>query len=299
MREYSIVTDAAADIPQDIIEKGFGVTVIPIAIKMKYDKFLHYHDFRNLASEEFYPMVRMGALPVTEPVSVESYTEVFEDKLKKDRDVIYIGISGGLSESLSAAGEAAEKLKERYPSGRISIIDSRNASTGLGLLVIEAIRLKESNISYDEAVTRLLEKRDKVRNYFFVDDTVYLRRSGKVPKTEQSAAAALKIKTLFKVDDEGRLEIMTKVRGIPNALDVLFEKYTGEAAGDSVINIASAAGGDRAQKLKELITQYLAEKDSREKVIGEKIYTSDMSLVSGTHSGPGTVAIAYFADAAV
>lgn len=328
MDDYVIITDAAADIPYDIVEKGFGVTVIPIKIKMKGDTFEHFPDFRNMSSTDFYPMIRMGALPSTIPISRETYMEVFEEKLKAGKDIIYIGIAGGLSDSLQTAADVSEELKAKYPSQRISIIDSKNASTGLGLLVIEAIRLKESTVSYDEAVNILQEKRDKVRNYFFVDDICHLKRSGKIARTEQSAAAALKIRTVFKVDTSGKLAITTKVRGNPNALDYLSKKVCEEADPESVINIASAAGKDRVDKLKELLIEKLSSEaaaddsgtahvvsisdridqklefldirtdgsiDSVSDSVEQRLKVSDMSLIGGTHSGPGTVAVAFYA----
>ena len=327
MGKYIVITDAAADIPYELFEKGFGVTVIPIKIKMKSDEFLQYPDFRNMSAKEFYPLVKMGALPSTVPISKEDYIEVFEEKLKGDNDIIYIGISGGLSDSVQAATAAAEDLKERYPSSNISIIDSKNASTGLGLLVTEAIRLKESNTSYEEAVNILQKKRDRIRNYFFVDDIFHLKRGGMISKSEPSAAAALKIRTVFKVDTDGKLAITTKVRGNPNALEHLAKKVCEEAAIDSYINIAAANGGDRIEKRRDLLMDGLvSDKDvidqglaqvisvserinqrmgtldiridknaSISDSVEQRIMVSEMSLVGGTHSGPGTVAVAFFA----
>ena len=297
MKGYSIITDAAADIPYEIIEQGFGVTVIPMAIQMKDDIFYHYPDFRDMTPADFYPKMRMGALPTTKPITKESYTEAFEKIIEAGKDVIYIGISGGLSESIRIAEEAAGELMEKYPSAKISVIDSKNASTGQGLLVLEAVRHKEGDISYEAAVEDIRNKVDKVRCYFFVDDIFHLKRGGRISRTEHSAAAALKIRTIFTVDSDGKLIIKTKARGNQNAIEYISKVVCEEADKDYVINIASAAGSDRVEKLKTMIINGMTSgNEIEESELSKRLFLTDMSLISGTHTGPGTVAAAYFVN---
>ncbi len=283
MREYLIMTDGAADIPAEKMDDK-GLIVIPMIFNIKDIAYEHFQDFRDMGSDEFYSGMKRGGLPTTEPLTKSKYTEEFEKVVKGGKDIIYICVSGGLSESFKAAEEAAEELKKKYPEASISVIDSKNISVGEGLLVLEALRIKYAGIVHEGAVKHLEVVKEKIKTLFFVDDIMHLKRRALIPKNEPSPVAALKVRTVYSLDEGGKISLRTKVRGNQNAIDYVSNVIKKEHEDKRLISISHAAAPDRGFKLQDVLN---------EKCPDSEVLVTMLGLITGTFTGPATVVAAY------
>lgn len=237
----------------------------------------------DLSGHEFYEAMRKGANVTTSMINTSAYFDAFEKSLSAGNDVIYIGMSSGISGAYSASYLAADMLREKYPERKISTIDTRAASLGEGLVVLYATRLRDEGKSYDEVVEQSLALADSIVQYFTVDDLSYLRRGGRISGAKAVFGKLLNIKPVLKGDNEGRIVQYRVVRGHRAALDVLVEKYA-ELVLDKSQPVA-IADADCPED-----TEYLI---SRLRGLGftGQLYTACYEPVTGSHVGPGTVAL--------
>lgn len=277
-----IITDSCSDLPLSYIESN-NIPVISLTFHFK-DRDYEDDFGKSISYKEFYDAVRNGELPSTSQINVFKYTEVFGKYIKEGNSIIYIGFSSALSGSLNSALMAREMILKENEKADISIIDSRSASAGQGLLVYYAYEMLAKGQSKEEIVNWLEENKLKVNHWFTVDDLFHLKRGGRVSGTAAVIGTILDIKPVLHVDDEGRLIPVTKVKGRKKSLRMLADKV-GEMAvniEEQVIFISHGDCLEDAHVLKELIT-------SRYKV--KEVIIADIGPVIGSHSGPGTVAL--------
>ena len=126
-------------------------------------------DDRDISTKEFYRIVREGETATTSQVTVQRYTDYFEEVLKHDRDILYIAFSSGLSGSCNSAKVAAQELKAKYPDNRIEVVDSLCASLGQGLYVYHAVMEKKKGKSIDEVIQWLEDNKLNLAHWFTVE----------------------------------------------------------------------------------------------------------------------------------
>lgn len=102
-------------------------------------------------------------------------------------------------------------------------MDSKAVTLGFGLLVIEAARMIENGATLDEVQERLEERKRKLNHLMIIDNLDYLRRGGRVSSAAAIAGGMLNIKPVLHVDEEGKLAILTKVRGKKKAIQYVLD----------------------------------------------------------------------------
>ena len=90
---------------------------------------------KSMALDEFYRRISAGATPVTSQVNEEDYMKLFEPFLIQGKDVLHITLSSGISGTYNAASIAKQRLEEKYPERKVTLVDSLGASSGYGMLV--------------------------------------------------------------------------------------------------------------------------------------------------------------------
>lgn len=232
---------------------------------------------------EFYSAMRGGADVKTSMINPDYASAEFEKCLKAGDDVIYMGMSGGISGTAGAIASVAEELGRKYPDRQIASIDTYAASLGEGMLVIKAAELLKGGLSFNDIVSYILRERHQMCQYFTVDDLKYLKRGGRISGGTAAVGTLLNIKPILKADDEGRIVACGRVRGRNAALNALAEKYA-LLADDmkSNIGIAHADCRDDAERLEALL--------KKRGFRGETL-TVCYEPVTGSHVGPGTVAL--------
>ena len=279
-----LFTDTSANLPV-ALTKQHHITVVPFSYTVD-GKETDYPDDVDFDGAAFYGAMRRGAVVKTSMVNPDLMANYFERALSQGDDVLYVGMSGGISGTAHAAALAAEELREKYPHAKIMTIDTYAASLGEGLLVVEAARMLENGASFDEIVEKISQRRHVMCQYFTVDDLAYLERGGRVSKAAAIVGTVLKIKPLLRGDEEGRIVLCGKTRGRKQSLTSLadfYEKLVTDKTEE--IGIAHADDAECAQFLLDAL---------RKRGFTGDCLTVCYEPVTGCHVGPGTVALFFY-----
>lgn len=286
MSNYVIVTDTGCDISPEIL-KEWGVKCCPLTFKFT-DSDIEYSNLTMPASE-FYAEMKKGRCAKTSAPATEVFTETFEAELKKGNDIIYIGLSSGLSGTYNSGRIAANALRQKYPERKIFTIDTLAASAGEGLVVYLTVQKKNAGATVDEAAEYASALHPTLSIWFTVDDLEYLKRGGRISPTTAFVGNALGIKPILHMDENGKLVSVSKVRGRKAAIATLAAKYS-ELGKDTEDGIYFISHGDCIADA-ELLAKMIEEKSGKKVVI-----TADVGPSIGAHSGPGTLALFFIGD---
>lgn len=204
--KLAIVTDSTCDwSEEEYISRN--VTMIPLKIVVGEESFL---DQKEISSEEFYDrMIASEKVPSSSQPSPGYFTEFFTSLVEQGYDaIISIHLSPILSGTIQSARIAAEGFD-------IPIVpfDSKNATSGLGLVVQRACELRDAGKSFDEIVSDLENFTGRTHLYLSPDNTENLVKGGRLTEEQAHGVTMLNIKLIFKLDDEGRLYSYDKVKG--------------------------------------------------------------------------------------
>ncbi len=286
MSDYVIVSDATLDLPVGIIEE-YDIRVIPMGFSIDQTEYSHYPDERELTIEEFYTKLKNGAISQTTQITPVIFTECFEDILKQGKDILYISFSSGLSGTFNTSQIVIRDLSEEYPERKIYSVDSLCASIGEGLLVLHAAIQKKQGADIDRLKEWLENNKRKARHWFTVKDLFFLKRGGRISSIEAMVGTALKIRPVLSTDDNGKLTVVSKIRGSRAELELMLNKLEQESEDLSAQTIFIGHGDD-VEQAKEL------ERMIREKFEVKEIIISKIGPIIGTHTGPGMLALTFF-----
>ena len=276
-----LFTDTSANLPV-ALTKQHHITVVPFSYTVD-GKETDYPDDVDFDGAAFYGAMRRGAVVKTSMVNPDLMANYFERALSQGDDVLYVGMSGGISGTAHAAAMAVQELQEKFPERKIAAIDTYAASLGEGLLVIEAARMLENGAPFSLIVEQISRRRHTMCQYFTVDDLAYLERGGRVSKAAAIVGTVLKIKPLLRGDDEGKIVLCGKTRGRKQSLTALADFYEKLVADKSEeIGIAHADDAAGAQFLLDAL---------RQRGFTGECLTVCYEPVTGSHVGPGTVAL--------
>lgn len=285
--DYVLIIDSCTDLPREYVVKS-GIPVMSFTCLFKGKEYLD--DFgKTLKYEEFYNEVRKGEMPTTAQVNSFRYAEEFKKYVNEGKAVVYIGFSSALSGSLNSARIARDEIVEENCNADITVIDSKCASMGEGLLAYYAIEMYEDGASKDELVNWVEENKLKINHWFTVDDLNHLKRGGRVSSFSAAIGTILSIKPVLHVDNEGRLIPITKVKGRKQSLRMLADKFKERAIKpeEQVVFISHGDCEEDARYVEKLIREEFSVKD---------VVINPIGPVIGTHSGPGTVALFFLGE---
>ena len=276
-----LFTDTSANLPV-ALTKQHHITVVPFSYTVD-GKETDYPDDVDFDGAAFYGAMRRGAVVKTSMVNPDLMANYFERALSQGDDVLYVGMSGGISGTAHAAAMAVQELQEEFPERKIAAIDTYAASLGEGLLVIEAARMLENGAPFSLIVEQISRRRHTMCQYFTVDDLANLERGGRVSRAAAIVGTVLKIKPLLRGDDEGKIVLCGKTRGRKQSLTALADFYEKLVADKSEeIGIAHADDAAGAQFLLDAL---------RQRGFTGECLTVCYEPVTGSHVGPGTVAL--------
>ena len=200
--KVKISADSTCDLSQELLEK-YQVTIAPLSVIIDGDS---HKDGVDVTPENIFRAVDLGKKVQTAAVNQFEYEELFGNLLKENDAVVHFCISREMSSCYSDACEAARKL------GNVYVVDSRNLSTGIGLLVLEACELAAMGKSAEEIFNTIEARKEKVVTTFVVQDIGYLYRGGRCSGLEALGAKMLKIRPSIVVHD-GKMSPGKKYRG--------------------------------------------------------------------------------------
>jgi len=282
-----LLIDSCTDLPRSYVDKN-EIPFVSLVCNFKDQEYKD--DFgKSISYKEFFNAVRNGEMPSTAQVNVYEYTEIFKKYAAEGKSVVYLGFSSALSGSLSSAYIARDTVMEEFKDADITIVDSKSASLGEGLLAYYVNEMLKAGASKDEVVSWLETNKLKMNHWFTVDDLGHLKRGGRLSGTAAFLGTLLDIKPVLKVDDEGRLIPISKVKGRKKSIKTLFEMLQENitAPEEQVIAISHGDCIEDAEYLKEMILKEYNVKD---------VIINHVGPVIGAHTGPGVVALFFMGE---
>ncbi|MBQ4282445.1 MAG: DegV family protein, partial [Lachnospira sp.] len=259
------------------------IKIIPFSYFIGDEEFTCL-DTESFDGVDYYNRMLNGVRVTTSQINPQRYIDHFEPILKDGSDILFIGMSSGISGSYESAGIAANQLLEDYPDRKIILIDSLGASLGEGLLAVWAYELKEQGKSIEETAEKVSKIRDNMYQVFTVDDLKYLQRGGRISNATAIAGTVLNIKPLLKGNEHGKIVSFAKFRGRKRAIEALAKKYEELAIdqSDLIVGISHANCADDANTLKELLMKIQPPKE---------VVIVQHEPVTGSYLGPGALAL--------
>ncbi len=290
MSDYVLVTDATADIDQDLVDE-LDIRVIPMNFTFNGQEYAQYPDGHELSLTDFYVGLDNGAEVSTSQITPQKYNEFIEPLLSQGLDVLYICFTSGLSGTYNASKIAFEELSEKYPERKTAVIDSLCASVGEGHLVYLAAKKKAAGASFEELVDYVENIKCNVCHWFMVKDLNQLKKGGRINPLVAALGTTLGIIPIISTDREGKLIVITKVRGLKKALAYLADRAANDAFGSNVKeeyeSTAFIAHGN-CQEYADMLRELIVETGVVKKVIMQQVGT-----VIGSHVGSGMCAVTF------
>jgi len=201
--KIKILSDSTCDLPQEVLEK-YDITMVPLSVIKDGDNFTDGVDITP--ADIFEHVAKGGSLCSTAAVNIGEYSDIFA-KYAKDYDaIIHINISSEFSSCYQNACLAADEFDN------VCVIDSRNLSTGQGLVVLKARELAEKCDNLDEIAERLRAFTEKVEASFLLDRLDYMVKGGRCSAAAALGANLLNLKPCIEVKN-GKMGVVKKYRG--------------------------------------------------------------------------------------
>ena len=276
-----IISDSTCDLSPELIAK-YDIDILPLHILLGEDE---YDDGKNITPEQIYSWSDENkTTPKTSAPALTDAIELFKPYIDEGREIVCFSISSSMSTSGNVMRIAAEELEAE---DCITVIDSANLSTGIGLLVIEAAIMAQNNHTVEEIVSAIEALKPNVRASFVVDTLTYLYRGGRCNAVSAMAGGVLKLHPKIVVEN-GAMNASKKYRGKINSAIMTYVKDMEDdlkaARPDRVF--ITHSGCDRT--IVEEVHSYLENLG----VFSEILETRAGGVIS-SHCGPGTLGVLF------
>ena len=276
---FKILTDSTADLPESWTQEH-DVQVLGLTIQL--DGQTHETVGPDkLTSEQLLAKMESGSKPTTSQINVGQFEDVSRQYAQEGTAVLYVAFASALSGTYQSAVMAREMVLEDYPKAIITILDTKAASMGEGLLVMKAVEARAAGQSLEQTADLLQSLVPRVKTYFLVDDLNHLMRGGRISKAAALMGSLVNIKPIIAVTADGSLDSVTKVRGKKKAQAEVV-RMTLDTISDPRVVVAYAGEKEVAETVKE---QLLASGQVTEVLI------LPLGPVISTHTGPGTLGL--------
>ena len=277
MARIKITADTVCDLSEELKQR-YGISTVPLYVT-RGDETLR--DGIEITQNEVFLHYRTtGKLCTTSAVNVEDFYQFFRQQLEDADELIMITISSEFSSCYQNACIAAEDV------GNVYVVDSRNLSTGEGLVAVAAAKLAEEGLSAAEIVTKLrMEVIPKVDASFFVANVEYLHKGGRCSSIAALGANLLKLKPCIDVVD-GKMKVTKKYRGNLEKCvkEYVKDRLTDIAVDDDLIFVTHTAG---------LTTASLAADEIKQHKKLKEVAITDAGCTVACHCGEDTLGILF------
>lgn len=280
MNKVKVIVDSTCDLSPELY-KEFDMDVIPLNVNFGEENYL---DNVTLTPDELYAKVKeKKTLPSSAAASPAVIEEHFKKYIDQGYDVVFMGIGSTLSTNFQSATIA----KQSFPDDRVYLIDTKNLSSGSGLLALKAGRLAKEGRSAGEIFAEVQPLADKLSVQFVVDTLDYLHKGGRCSGTAKIFGHLFHIHPMIKVID-GKLVVYKKPRGtLKMASNELLNVFKEDYPNIDLENVMVTHAGSSRE-----VAEYL--KSELAKLIDPKIiHETRAGCVISTHCGYGTIGILY------
>lgn len=268
MEKIKIVTDSTADIPMEVLKQN-DIDVLPLLINFGEESYLDGVDIHT--KEMLEKVQELNMLPTTAQITPSRFCQCYEKYLQEGYKIIVLTLSSEMSGTYQSACIA----KDMIESEDIVVIDSKNVTSGLGILVLKAAKLRDRGLSIKEIEKDIIDSIPNVKSVLGFESLDHLIKGGRLSKTVGIIGSVLGIRLILEVKD-GQMAVKEKVRGSKKAIRSIIENF--EKLGykeDETVVLLHIENKDIYEPLK----QYL-ENNKIEYIDAE------VGCTVGVHSGP-------------
>lgn len=279
-----IITDSATDLPKDYVN-AHHLHVIPTPVVIDD---VDYFDGETIQTKEFYDILDdMNRSIRTYHINPEMFENAFRPYAQAGDTVIYVCFSTGIAGTYNAANIAKSNILEEYPDFDLTIIDSKCASIGFGLLVSKLVTMLENGADKKTIIEAADYFIEHMHILFTVRTLNYLIKGGRLSKFSGTIGETLDIKPIITVDKEGKLSVLQKVRGTKKAYKTIAEMVKADAYDISHQTIAICHGEDEQA--------FETAKRILEKECGKpgEYFEAVVGCAIGAHTGRGIVGMCF------
>lgn len=279
-----IVSDSTCDLSAELIEK-YGIKILPLHVMLGEEE---HRDGVDITPDELYKWADANkTTPKTSAPSMEDVKEIFEPILEAGNEIICFTISASMSTSINCIKLVVDELEAE---DRVSIIDSANLSTGIGLQVLEAAVMAESGKDRASIVAEIERIKPLVRASFVVDTLTYLHRGGRCSGVAAIAGTMLRLHPSIHVVD-GAMVVGKKYRGKYDGIVLNYVKDMEDdirkAKTDRIFITHSGIDEDIINKVKDYLNDM--------GIFKEILVTRAGSVIS-SHCGYGTLGVLFILE---
>lgn len=285
---FVIFTDGCSNLPGRLLRE-LDVQVLPCTYTVDGEPVTFSGDIEQFDSKAFYDLLRSGADIKTSLLNTQLFMDHFRPFLEQGLDVLYVGLSSGVSGTFQASCIAAQELMEEFPGRTVRTVDSRGAGLGVGILTCKGADLRSEGLDVNATADALNEAKNQLCEYFTVDDLNFLKRTGRVSGATAAIGTVLNIKPLLYGDYEGHIVACAKLRGRKKAIEAILDRYAKKAVNPEMGRVAISHGDcpEEAQLLADRVCQIAKPKD---------LIICPHEPFTGIHVGPGMLALFFFGD---
>ena len=249
MEKIKIITDSTLDLPADLVREK-GIEVLPLLINFGEESYLdgveiNTHDMLERIEKE-------NILPTTAQVTPSRFEETFKKYLDEGYKIVTLTLSSEMSGTYQSACIAKNMLESDEV-----VIDSRNVTSGLGVLVLKACEFRDNGDNIFEIEEKIKNLIPKVKSSLSFESLENLVRGGRLSKTAGTIGSVLGLRLILEVKD-GQMAVKDKVRGSKKALKKVISDFeNGNVDFDSPIVIDEILN----EEIYEGLKKYFEEKN--------------------------------------
>ena len=288
MKPFKIICDSACDLPKDLVTK-YDIDVVSFYVS--FDDQNYYKEQEKSTQDFYQQMVDYPSVyPKTSMPTVEEYFHVFEQYVKEDIPVICICISSKLSGSYNGARLAKQDILEKYPQAKIEVIDSYLLTAIEGMLALELARMRENQVSFEEAITNIEKLKETGKIYFTIGSVDYLAHGGRIGRLKSILGTVLKIKPIIvfkngEIDSAGMA--LTRNKSLIKVIECVkqFFKKNLLKFSDYLFGIGYGYKKDEAENFAKQVKEELDLK--------EDVFFFQIGSTIAVHTGPHPIGITF------
>jgi DegV family protein with EDD domain len=286
MRKVAVVSDSVCSLPPEMLGK-YHINIVPIAIIYEGKS---YRDGVDITPNEVYKIMRRKEnLPTTSTASPGDFLDVYRELSRQAESILCITVTSLQSKVFEAASAARELAKEEMPKTRIEVFDSRSVAAALGFIVREAARVADEGGGIDEAMEAARRMMGKVNFLAMLDTLYYLARLGRIARAAAWVGSLLDMKPVLEHNPYiGETMPVARPRTKEKAIERMLQIMT-KRTGSSPVHVM-VQHTDELEGAKKLAAEIESQFDCVEMLITE------FAPVMGVHTGPGLLAIGFYAD---
>jgi len=280
--DYQLITDSCCDLPLELVER-FDLDIVNFTITISGEELVDDMG-KTFDKTSFFNRLKEGEIASTSQINVHAYLEKFRKYVDEGKPVIYLGFSSELSGSLNSARQAKQMLEEEYDDVDLTIIDTKAASLGEGLLVYETALKKEAGMGKEDLVKWVEDNKLNYHSWVTVDDIKHLQRGGRISATAATVGSLLNVKPIIIMNREGKLVPLSKVRGRKKSLQYLIDQTVKNIRDevDHAVFIGHVGVPEDADFVREKLL---------EKVSPKEIIISSYGPTIAAHTGFGSLSV--------